>query len=196
MKTIDITGEPRPDTGKALTRELRKQGLIPCTINTPEGAVHFIGNEKELNKVTHTPETYIIKLDVGGKQYEAVLAEAQYHVLHDNLLTMDFTQVFPTKPVQVELPVEIVGRSPGVAAGGKLVQKARKLRVLGMYPNLPERIKVDISELRLGRSIKAGDLRFPEFQVRNAADVAVVSVELTRQLRQEGPQPGAAPAKK
>jgi large subunit ribosomal protein L25 len=194
MKTIVIEGLPRTHTGKAASRDLRKQGQVPCTLNTPEGPVHFVGNEKELNKITHTPDTFIVQLNVGGKSYNAVLAEAQYHVLHDNLLTMDFTQVFPNKPVQVELPVELVGRSPGVAAGGKLVQKARKLRVLGNYTQLPERITVDISELRLGRSIKAGDLRFESFQIRNAADVAVASVELTRQLRQEGPQPG--PGKK
>jgi large subunit ribosomal protein L25 len=109
---------------------------------------------------------------------------------------MDFRQVFADKPVTVELPIDLVGRSPGVQAGGKLVQKARKMRVSGLFADLPERVSVDINNLNLARTIKAGDLRYDKFRVAMKPDVAIASCELTRALRQEAQQAAKTTGKK
>lgn len=185
MKTIELKAAARPETGKVASKHTRADGMAPGTLYTPTGAVHFTAVAKEMNLVTHSPDTFIVNLDIDGTVYTCILSECQYHALHGHLLTMDFKQVFPDKPVTVELPLDLVGRSPGVFAGGKLVQKARKMRVTGLYPNLPERIAVDITNLQLARTIKAGDLRYDNFRLAMKPDAAICSCELTRALRQE-----------
>ncbi|MCS7086950.1 MAG: 50S ribosomal protein L25, partial [Bacteroidia bacterium] len=77
---------------------------------------------------------------------------------------------------------------------GKLVQKLRKIPVKGLYTDLPRHLNVDISKLRLGRSLKTGELSFDNLEIVMAKNIPVASVELTRALRQEAV--AAAKAKK
>jgi len=191
MKRLRIEAQPREELGKSATKAVRKAEMAPAVIYTPEGPVHIVAEAKVLNTITYNKESHLIELVVDGKAYLCILKEAQYHPMHhDELLHMDFQQVFPDKPVIVALPVDLIGTSPGVVAGGRLVQKQRRLKVMGLYPDLPERLQVSISDLQLGRSIKAGDLSFDKFSVRMNADVAIASCEITRALRQEAAAAG------
>lgn len=204
MKVYQISAQKRQETGKTRMNKIRRQGIIPAVIYTAEGPVHIQADEKALNKITHTPETYIVEIEVEGDQtYRTILREAQYHPVFDNLMHMDFKQVKAGETVTVELPLTLTGKAPGVEAGGRLVQKARRIRVHGELDQLPEKVEVSVAKLRLGRSIKMGDLSFEGFKVYNKPDVAVASVEVTRALRQEaaatagtGAAPAAAPAAK
>jgi large subunit ribosomal protein L25 len=194
MNTLEIKGQGRTETGKTQIKTVRKNGMVPCVLHTAKGTVHFSVTEKEIAGLIYTPKTYLVHLNVDGKQYKAVPNETQFHPVHEQVLHVDFVEVRDDKPITVNLPVKLLGTSPGMLAGGKLIQKQRKLRVKGLYTQLPDEIKVDVSSLKLGHSLKVRDLKFDKFSVSMAADVPVCTVEIPRALRQEQPKTGAAAA--
>lgn len=185
MKTIALKAQTRTELGKTQVKKLRSEGLTPAVIYTPEGAVHIKLPTTEANKVLFTPDSYLVQLDVDGKNYNTVVSDAGFHPVHDNVLDVEFNVVHDNRAVQVQLPVQLTGSSVGVIAGGRLVQKARRLKVRGLYNKLPDLISLDITNLRLGHSLKVRDLKFDHFVVAENGDVPIASVELTRTLRQE-----------
>ena len=87
------------------------------------------------------------------------------------------------KPVVVEIPVKLEGLAEGVKAGGKLSLEMRKLRVKGIYTQIPERIVIDVTSLGLGKSIQVGAVSVPNLEILNAKNAVVAQVKLTRAAR-------------
>jgi large subunit ribosomal protein L25 len=185
MKTLELAAELRTEVGKSSTKRLRKENKVPAAIYGLEQTLHVAVDEKELNKALFTPETYLIHLTVDGKVYKTIITGQKFHPLHDNVLDVEFFVVDEKRPIQVSLPLRLEGNSVGVLAGGKLVQKTKKLKVRGIYNQLPDSITVDITDLKLGRSLKVADLRFDGFAAAVKGDVPICSIEITRSLRQE-----------
>ena len=84
----------------------------------------------------------------------------------------------------MEIPVKLTGTSPGVKMGGKLIQKLRKLRVKAFPKDMPQYVEVAMETLELGKSVRIGELNFPNFQITNNADDTIVSVVMSRALKQ------------
>jgi large subunit ribosomal protein L25 len=111
------------------------------------------------------------------------LKEAQYHPVSETLLHADFMAYTEDKNIKFEIPVKIQGTSPGVAKGGKLEFKTRKLKVRGLAKNLPDYIVAEISSLDLGKSFKVSDVKADGFEILTAPNVSIVSVGIPRALR-------------
>lgn len=189
MNTIALTGSARAELGTQRVSKLRAEGQIPCVLYSKRGPVHFSAENNALRKLIYTPETYLVELSVDGTSTKAVIRETQFHPVHDQLLHVDFVEVTDDQPIEILLPLKLNGTSPGMLAGGKLVQKQRRLRVRGLYKDMPASLNADISSLGLGKSLKVRDISFPNLEVRMAADVPLASIEIPRALRQErGPQ--------
>lgn len=180
MKTFEIKGEPRPATGKNNSRRLRKLEKMPCVLYGGKENVHFSVDTPSLKKLVFTPDVYIVKLDIEGKKYDAIIKELQFHAVTDEINHIDFLEIHDDKPVEIQIPVELTGIAPGVKAGGKLQLINRKLKVKGLPKNFPDKLNVDVSELNLGKSIKVGDLEFEGLSILNAKNTVVASIKLTR----------------
>lgn len=183
MQVFELKGEVRSDLGKKATIALRAEGKVPCVLYGGGENVHFAVIEKDLQKLLYTPIVYIVKLSVGGKTYEAIMREIQFHPVSDRVLHMDFFQIAADKQVIMEVPVKLQGFAEGVQAGGKLALIVRKLKVRAIPANLPGEIVLDVTNLGLGKSIKVKDLSFENFEVVNAKDVVVAQIKLTRAAR-------------
>lgn len=183
MLTYELTGELRTATGKAVSKKLRRDSQVPCVLNTAQGPLHFTAHVNDLMKAIKTPNTYLVALSLGGKTYNAVLKDRQFDPVFDNLLHVDFNSVLEDKPVEVSLPVLLTGVAEGVQSGGKLVQKTRRLKVSGFAKDLPQSISVDVTNLKLGRSMKVREVNFDKFKVLTNGDVPLATVEIPRALR-------------
>jgi large subunit ribosomal protein L25 len=84
----------------------------------------------------------------------------------------------------MQIPVKLTGTSPGVKIGGKLVQKLRKLRVLALPKDMPQYVEVSIVTLEVGKSVGVGELKFDNFKITNNSDDTIVSVTMSRALKQ------------
>lgn len=160
MKTIEIKGSFRPALGKKNSKQIRKEGNIPCVIYGKEKNIHFHTHENSFKNLIYTPEAHLVKLNIDEKEFNVVLKDIQYHPVSDKILHCDFVEIFDNKPVVIDIPISVSGTSAGVLAGGKLVIKRRKLKVKGLPKDLPEILPVDITELKIHQSTKVGDLSY------------------------------------
>ena len=180
MKTFEIKGSLRQDLGKKKSKDLRNQGLVPCVMYGGEKNLHFSAHEKEFKKLIYTPDVFLVKLKVDGQTFDAVMQDIQFHPVSDNILHIDFVQVFPDKKVTVNLPVTLTGSSVGIRAGGKLRQRRRSLKVNGLIKDMPDRLEIDLSDLDIGESMKVGDLSYDNLDVLDPARAMVVGVVSSR----------------
>ena len=184
MKTILLKGELRDGLGSGSSKQLRNEGKVPCVMYGLGENLNFAVYSADFKNLVYTPNVYKVRIDVAGKSYEAVLQEIQFHPVSDALIHVDFLAVAADKPVVMEIPVKVVGNSPGVRAGGKLVKKIYKLIVRGLIANLPDYIDVSIDTLEIGHSAKVKDLTVTGFDILDAKENAILTVKTTRALMQ------------
>ena len=186
MKHIELKGQVREAGNKAAVKAVRRAGQVPCNIyGLGIENVLFTIDAQDLKEITHTPNSYIIDLELnnGSKMY-AVLHEVQYHPVSDEALHVDFLAVSEEKPVTIEVPVKVVGHSEGVKMGGKLLVSSRKLRVSAMMNNLPDVLEVDSTNLMIGKQIVAGDLNYEGVTIVSPKATIICSVRPTRATQQ------------
>lgn len=183
MKSFELKGAKRSATGKKAAKAFRKEGSVPCVLYGGNEVLHFTVEKEGIRKLIYTPEVHIVNLDVEGTKCTAILKDAQYHPVTEELLHVDFLQIFEDKPVVMQIPVVLEGLAEGVKAGGKLSLEMRKLKVKGLYKNFPEKLTINISDLGLGKTIQVGALSFPDLELLNSKDNVVAAVKLTRAAR-------------
>ena len=184
MKSIAISGSARQNVGKRDAKELRYEGKIPAVLYGGKEQTHFSVSAADLKPVLYTPEVIFVELEIDGKKSKAIVQEAQFHPLTDQVTHVDFLQLFDDKEVSVNIPIKLVGTSPGVKMGGKLVQKLRSLRVKALPTNLPQEIEVPMEGLEVGKSYRVGKVNLADAKVLNNADDTIVAVTMSRALRQ------------
>ena len=186
MKHIELKGQLREAGNKAAVKAVRRAGHVPCNIyGLGMENVLFTIDAQDLKTITHTPNSYIINLELNdGKKFFAVLHEVQYHPVTDEALHVDFLAVCEDKPVTIEVPVIVTGHSEGVKMGGKLLVSSRKLRVSAMMDKLPDVLEVDSTHLMIGKQIVAGDLNYDGVTIVYPRATIICSVRPTRATQQ------------
>jgi len=183
MKSINLSGSLRGNVGKSDANQLRAEGKIPCVLYGNESQTHFWAYAYDLKTVLYTPETFKVQIDIDGAKHEAIVQEAQFHPLNEAILHVDFLALSANKEVRVELPLEFVGSSPGVRAGGKFTARVRKIKVKGLPSNLPSSVQVDISNLELGKVVRVKDIPVANYKILDAPNNPVAAVTIPRALK-------------
>ncbi len=187
MREINLSGIKRTESGKKATRELRKEGKVPCNLygerrgenGLPE-ALSFAVSARDLRKVIYTPHVYVVNLDIEGEAHVAVIKELQFHPVTDAVLHVDFYEVTEEKPLTIGIPVNLVGLAQGVRDGGRLNLSIRKINVTAPYKQIPEKLDVDVTKLHIGKSIKVGELHFEGLEIATSKEVIVCTIKRTR----------------
>ena len=208
MKKFQLSAEARSESGKKAANNLRKEGKIPAVLNGGKIVeLPFTGKLKEgekiveidekrgqittditvtnegVRKLIYTPEIFEIEMDLNGEKRICVMKDIQFQPVKDNVLHIDFLEVYPDKPIVMEVPVKIEGHAEGVKAGGKLTLSMRKLKVKAPYTAIPEQLVINVDNLGLGKSLAVGDLHFEGLELVNAKNAVVCAVQLTRAAR-------------
>lgn len=180
MKSITINGTLRAEVGSKNAKEVRKDGQVPGVLYGGENTVHFYADVREFNKLLYTPSVYLIKLVLDGTEYTSILQDTQFHPVTDNLLHVDFLEVTPDKPIKVSLPVKTIGTAIGVRNGGRLGVPKKKVKVAGLYGDMPDDIEINVEKLRIGRSVRIGDLNIPGITFLEDSKLEVCGVKAKR----------------
>jgi large subunit ribosomal protein L25 len=192
MKSIAISGSPRENVGKRDAKELRYQGLVPAVLYGGENQYHIAVSAADLRGLVYSPDAQFVELDIAGKKYKAIAQEIQFHPLNEQVVHIDFLQLFDDKVVSMNIPIKLTGVSPGVRAGGKLTQKLRALRVKALPNDMPQVIEVKIGHLEVGKSVRVEEVKIDKVRILNNADDTIVSVVMSRALRQAEQEAAAA----
>lgn len=180
MKEYSLKAQAREDKGKFASKTLRKQDLIPAVLYGGEKNINIVVSQREVRDLIYTPDIFLVNLDIDGEVHRCILQELQFHPVTDRVIHLDFLEVQEDKPVMIQVPVQLDGHAIGVRAGGKLQQDIRKLKVKGLYQDIPERLHIDISKLQLGKVLKVNELDFENLEILTPKNAVVAAVRSSR----------------
>src|SRR5262245_33919122 len=163
---VTLTAETGRARGSGPAGRLRAEGKVPGVVYGLGGdAVPVAVEWAELRRALTTDAglNALIHLDVDGKQNLTIIKDLQRDPLKRNVVHVDFLRVDPDAPIEVEVPVVLVGEPTLLEREGGIVeQHMHTLTVLAKPTAIPNEIEVDISGLTATDSIKAGVIVLPE----------------------------------
>lgn len=162
-KDITVVAEAREQRGKNEARRLRVQGSVPAVVyGGPTGPQPIAVNPKEITKILHskTGHNTIFNLDVTGRENTPVMiVDWQFEPIKESLLHCDLKRIDLTKRISVKVPVITKGDPRGVKVQGGIHEiVTREVEIECLPDDIPEMFDVDVTELAIGQSVRAGDI--------------------------------------
>lgn len=162
MEKHVLKAEPRGEFGKGPNRRLRAQGMVPAILYGGEAQPESLTvprHELELLlKQTHA----MLTLEREGGEQSVMIGEIQRDPLSHEPIHIDFMRIEAGHEVHAHVEVVGVGAAIGVREGGVLERPVREIEIRCLPADLPERVEVNIEELKVNESIKAGDIPLGE----------------------------------
>jgi len=180
MKSITIEGSERESVGKKATKALRDAGMVPCVIYGGSQPVHFAADERAFKNLVYTPNAHTVEVVLAGKKYNAILQDIQFHPVSDRINHIDFFQLSDDKEIIMEVPVNVVGTSPGVLLGGVLRLNQRRLKVKALPKHLPDFVEANITELQMGNKLYVTKIETNNFKLMHPDNTVVAQVRISR----------------
>lgn len=180
MKKVSLSGSARKNVGKKDAKAVRNENMVPCVVYGGKDQKHFKVKHTDMEKLVFTSDVHMINLDIDGEKTEAIIQDIQQHPVTGRFVHVDFLQLFADKEIKMKIPVKVVGRSPGVLAGGKMQQVFRQLKVQGLPSAIPGEIEVDISTIKIGQAVRVKQCAKEGFTILDPANAVVVSVKMAR----------------
>ncbi|MCF7668160.1 MAG: 50S ribosomal protein L25 [Verrucomicrobia bacterium] len=184
MKSVPLTVYPRTLKKRIGAKKIRDAGRIPAvTYSRGQEAQPLEVGVREIDKVIQhsLSENVLVEMSVEGDDRSkrlVLLQEVQHHPLSGKILHVDFHEVAEDQKVTITVPVEGAGEAVGVkTSGGVLEHVLFKMRITGYPKDLPEIIRVDVSNLDVGEIIHIGDIPLPEgVEAEGDASIPVFTV--------------------
>ncbi len=164
--SVTIKADKRDVFGKNAARRLRKQGQIPAILYG-EGtiSVPLTLTKKDIIAVlkSETGENTIFKIAYDASEQDAMIKDVQVEPSSDEIVHADLILISMDKAIRVEVPIQLQGEPVGVKAEGGFVDfMTREVEIECLPRDIPDHIKVDISQLHLHQSLKISDITPPE----------------------------------
>lgn len=199
-KDITITAEPRATRGKNEARRLRARMRIPAVVyGAGKEPVAVSVSPKEIEKILHSSSgvNTIFNLDIQGVETTPVMVvDWQLDPVKSNLLHVDLKRIDLTRRLHVKVPVQTVGDPRGVKEQGGLHEIiSREIEIECLPGEIPEHFTVDVSHLRIGQSLRAGDIPLSgSMKLLSPPDLVISHVVATRGSMAAETAEAAAPA--
>jgi large subunit ribosomal protein L25 len=159
---IIVEGAPRSDRGKNEARRLRQTGKVPAVLYGGKGAsITLALNAKQIGAILRSASGHntLFQVDLAGKHEPAILKDWQVDPLSGKLLHVDLVRVAMDVRMRVKVPVHTFGEPAGVKQqGGVFEVVTREVEIECLPTDIPTEFKVDVSELMLGKQLRAGEL--------------------------------------
>jgi large subunit ribosomal protein L25 len=181
---IKLNARPRSGSGKSYTRKVRITGWIPAIYyghNRQPKTIEINGSEfTTLVRQKKTRSLFNLQgLIEDSGEAVAIIKEIQRDIIdRKKFLHIDFQHVAMDEKVTVGVPVELIGLPPiGVKEmGGVLQHSAKTIRVECLPANIPEKISVDVSMLKIGDSIHIRDISVANAVIKDSPDEVIAVV--------------------
>lgn len=193
-----VAAEARAARGKNEARRLRQRGLIPAIVyGAFREPVAVAVSPKEIERILHSKSGHNTIFDVslgGGETTPAMLVDWQYDPVKDTLLHVDLKRIDLSKRIQVSVPVVTQGEAKGVKQQDGLLELVTREVVIECLPDdIPDHFTMDVTELMMGQSVRAGDIVLPDGIKLVSAPENVVAHVVALRIVEEEPAAAATP---
>jgi large subunit ribosomal protein L25 len=170
MEKVILNVETREGSGKRIAKDLRNKELIPAVVyKGGKDAVKLQLAAADLVKVLRTKagENVIVTLKITGgdskaKDKTVVIKEIQREPIKNRILHVDFNEISLTEALKVNVPLAAHGEPEGKKEGGTLEHVMWELQIECLPADIPEKIEVDVSKMKIGDSIYVKNITAPE----------------------------------
>ena len=189
---VALKGKIREGRGKGANRRLRTEGMLPAVVYGGKSNVSFTVNPKDLKKlIEQAGINSLIELAIEGDtepQRVVVIKDHQQHPIRDGWEHADFLEVDMKQEIKVDVPIVLEGHSPGEKLGGMVELNLHTLSVKCLPGEIPESIKVDMTQVELDQVVHVSDLTVPDnIEVLDNSSESVVSVHEVK-IIEEAPE--------
>ena len=130
----------------------------------------------------------------GAANESAFIRDLQWDTWGTHVIHVDFTRISEHEIVEVRVPIELRGESPGVREGGVLVQLVHDVELACPASAIPEKLAVNINQLALNATVKLGELELPEGAKILASDMEAIVVQCAIPVEAPEEAPRQCPA--
>jgi len=171
MEKVILEVETREGSGKRIAKDLRNKKLIPAIVyKAGKDALKLQLAEADLAKVLRTKagENVIVTLKINAsgdskaKDKTVVIKEIQREPIKSRILHVDFNEISLTETLKVNVPLAAHGEPEGKKEGGTLEHVMWELQVECLPADIPEKIEVDVSKLKIGDAVYVKNITAPE----------------------------------
>jgi large subunit ribosomal protein L25 len=197
-KDITVTADVRATRGKNEAHRTRAAGQIPAVVyGAHKDPVSVAVNPREILKIVRSSTGFntIFNLAIGGGETTPVMVvDQQVDPIKGTLLHADLKRIDLTKRIKVTVPVHTTGEPKGVKVQGGLLEIITRAVEIECLPDeIPEGFTVDVSDLMIGQSKRAGDVGISgSMKLVSSADIVIAHIVALR--AEEAPAAEAAPA--
>jgi large subunit ribosomal protein L25 len=186
MELVQIEARARETRGSRECRRLRKLGLVPAILyGRKQDNVLLSVSRRDVEKLLAS-RAFIVQVNWDGRQEAAQVKEIQFDALGDLIEHIDFARISLTETIAVRVRIEPHGEPVGVAEGGILAVREHELEVACLPTAIPEKLRVEVSNLAIGDTLRVRDIEFPEGVTPTAdPEMAVVAVVAPTELPAE-----------
>jgi large subunit ribosomal protein L25 len=197
MDQITVEARPRDERGKNAARRLRRKGEVPAVLYGGEGnSLTLAVKAKQLAAILRSQSGHntIFKVKLPTGDQSAMLKDWQVDPLLGLLLHVDLQRVAMDVRMTVKVPVHTFGEPQGVKLqGGIFEMVTREVEIECLPSDIPGEIRVDVSELMIGKQLRAGDLPIDTAKMKLVSDPQRVVAHVVA-LRAEEEKPAEAVA--
>lgn len=179
MEQLLLNAVSREAAGvKGKLSSLRAQGVIPAVVYGAEKDSQTISvNEKEFVSIMKKGHNAIIKLKSDKNEDSVIVKEIQRHVVTGKIIHVDFYRISMKEKIEVKVSLKFVGEAYGVKTQGGIIEHdMRELTVKCLPADIPHEISVDVSNLKIGDSIRVKDLKLEKLEIKEDAERIIASV--------------------
>lgn len=193
MERVAVTAEKR-ETGKGANKRMRAEGRVPAVLygRAVEPLSISVDRRQMENAVKgKAGMNVLIDLSIAeGDSGLALIRDYQADPFKREFTHIDFQAITMKDRLDVEVPIELIGKSIGVKEGGIVEQLKRTVHVKAFPDKIPDNIQVDISELAIGDNIHANDIKLPEgVEYLYKENYAIVSIVPPAKVEEVAPVP-------
>lgn len=159
MKQVALEAELR-DVSKNLNA-LRSAGKVPAVFygKKEEPIAISVDAKAFMSIVEKEGANVIVELKLKDSSKPAIIKELQRHVLTQAPNHIDFQSISLTEKIEISIPIHIEGVADGVKnAGGTLEHVLREIKVRCLPTDMPSKISVDVTALKVGDDITVEQL--------------------------------------
>ena len=177
MENVVLKAQKR-ETGKQISKRIRREGLIPGVYYAKgDTGIPISAKPISLRTIVYTSDTKMINLQIedDATSYPCVLKEVKFDPLTDKMIHFDLIGVTSDKKMHFEIPIILNGQAIGVRDGGVVQHTLHKVNVECLPVDMPNHFAINISDLKLGKSIHLSDIQVPNIHFLAALDSVVVT---------------------
>lgn len=168
QKFIEIEVERRENAGKKARREVEAKGMIPGVVYgggkepvpiavDPKKIIQIMRSEKGVNSIL------LFSLKGTKAQRHVMVKDFQIDPTTNTLIHADFKRIMLDEKVRVKVPIQFDGMAWGVKNQGGMVDVIMREVELECLPaDIPDRIHVDLTPMKVGDNVKLSDLKVGE----------------------------------